>query len=468
MRPFCIIALFAFLATTVLGDLDLGNWMGQLKPYIGNLSMLDLSIPGSHDTLTYDLSAYESDDGYDMPTELSDLIHELQSKFPLDNLGNWVRDQSQTQALSVTQQLDNGVRYIDFRMTYSTGPGDNNQNPNEWDWYGIHMVETNNPTSTYFTEIKEWMNDHPQEVVLITLSQHGNLCKNGTDQYPGTTTEIQQQQWNDILDVFGNMVVNTAAQPLKTTSIAELTADGPRVVFYASNWEQFTNSDDRAYDACAHVDNTVLNHNLDDIPGMVSELNGIYENASKIRAQNKENDTLYLLSMAEDPPGNALKNQLYVHYLPKGKARVLERHLCSKQFDVPKLWKLFCPESLLLIEQLRNFYTQEALYNTFTDPGTYSLPGAIYIDAIADGGLIRTGSSTQYGEPGKHQEGYAYAATLLLYNVAEGCKDGQQGCDDMKAELQAMIEQNPSRKWNNRFTGRNKDWPDSTTEIIQG
>jgi len=32
------------------------NWMGELLPVIGNQTLLDLSLPGTHDTQTYDLS----------------------------------------------------------------------------------------------------------------------------------------------------------------------------------------------------------------------------------------------------------------------------------------------------------------------------------------------------------------------------------------------------------------------------
>ena len=39
----------------------LPDWMGNLKGVIGDLTLLDLSLPGTHDTLTYDLSLTPSD-----------------------------------------------------------------------------------------------------------------------------------------------------------------------------------------------------------------------------------------------------------------------------------------------------------------------------------------------------------------------------------------------------------------------
>lgn len=42
----------------------LSNWMGQLLPLLGASPLLELSLPGTHDTLTYDLSTTVSEVGY--------------------------------------------------------------------------------------------------------------------------------------------------------------------------------------------------------------------------------------------------------------------------------------------------------------------------------------------------------------------------------------------------------------------
>ncbi len=41
----------------------LQDWMGALYPVVANQSLLDLSLPGTHDSITYDLSTTVSD-GY--------------------------------------------------------------------------------------------------------------------------------------------------------------------------------------------------------------------------------------------------------------------------------------------------------------------------------------------------------------------------------------------------------------------
>jgi hypothetical protein len=33
-------------------SVDTANWMGMLKPILGNATLLDLSMPGAHDAMT--------------------------------------------------------------------------------------------------------------------------------------------------------------------------------------------------------------------------------------------------------------------------------------------------------------------------------------------------------------------------------------------------------------------------------
>ena len=46
--------LLALLATPCASAfVDTANWMGMLKPILGNATLLDLSMPGAHDAMTY-------------------------------------------------------------------------------------------------------------------------------------------------------------------------------------------------------------------------------------------------------------------------------------------------------------------------------------------------------------------------------------------------------------------------------
>lgn len=79
------------------------------------------------------------------------------------------------QDLSITQQLDAGIRFLDIRMMleYTDEPPQ---------WWSLHMMQSNGLSVQYFREIRAWMDQHPSEVVVMWLSKHGNECATGQDQ----------------------------------------------------------------------------------------------------------------------------------------------------------------------------------------------------------------------------------------------------------------------------------------------
>merc|ERR1712136_247062 len=111
-----------------MGTLDLANWMGQLEPILGESTLLDLSLPGAHDAMTYDLSDTLSDGYEGIDAVVSDLLHDVT---PLV-AGSFVRAQGQTQGINMTSFLDAGVRFIDFRIMYTHEPDTVWFPPQDW------------------------------------------------------------------------------------------------------------------------------------------------------------------------------------------------------------------------------------------------------------------------------------------------------------------------------------------------
>jgi hypothetical protein len=56
--------------------------------------VLDLSLPGTHDTLTYDLSLLVSERANDIPLEFSYLLNHYMEYVPL--IGKYMRSQAKT------------------------------------------------------------------------------------------------------------------------------------------------------------------------------------------------------------------------------------------------------------------------------------------------------------------------------------------------------------------------------------
>merc|ERR1719199_2131407 len=126
-----------------VADDFLPNWMGRLSAVLGKQTFLDLTLPGTHDTLTYDLSKTISDGGIDDEAWLSIILNKFGS---LGSITDFIHKQAQTQGLTVTQQLDAGIRFLDFRVMFTAG-----------DWRSLHMLQSNGKALDYFHEVRAWL-----------------------------------------------------------------------------------------------------------------------------------------------------------------------------------------------------------------------------------------------------------------------------------------------------------------------
>ena len=60
----------------------LPNWMGNILSVIREYTLLDLSLPGTHDTLTYDLSTTVAEGGIDEMYKLAEFLHNYTDAIP--------------------------------------------------------------------------------------------------------------------------------------------------------------------------------------------------------------------------------------------------------------------------------------------------------------------------------------------------------------------------------------------------
>ncbi|XP_064220709.1 PI-PLC X domain-containing protein 1-like [Aotus nancymaae] len=88
------------------------DWMSALCPRLWDVPLHHLSIPGSHDTMTYCLNKKSP-----ISQEESRLLQLLNKAFPCITRPV-VLQWSVTQVLDVTEQLDAGVRYLDLRIAH--------------------------------------------------------------------------------------------------------------------------------------------------------------------------------------------------------------------------------------------------------------------------------------------------------------------------------------------------------------
>ena len=400
----------------------LSNWIGKLLKAgtFKDLTLLDLSLPGTHDTLTYDLALKTSDGGVDGHDEFAELMHE-HSKLVPDAVEDFIRQQAMTNALTVTQQLDNGVRFLDLRMMFeytsfeSDSKKDNNDNngnngkskdEDEVDyWYSLHFMQSNKRMLDYFTEIRIWLDTHPSEVVVMWLSKHGSTCATGQDQYPNVSIDIKRAFWTEITNCFKGLLINTQSQQgagaptlLNETSISSLIEKNERAIMYVSDYNELTNSSPFALDGCL-IENR-LGPSVDDEPAALIWEQRLYMNATLEKFHTKQKQGLLLMSLATGVPAAQVVASGDLRFRHNGQYSITTDSTlaqksavkkCSEVFNIPG-FDSWCPSSLLDVAYLENYYKQITLDEAYEKRQMgWAFPNAIYINGFASGGTIRTG-----------------------------------------------------------------------------
>lgn len=447
--------------------------------------------------MTYDLSETVSDGGIDDYPSLAALLNEFGD---LGGIGKFMVKQATTQGQSITQQLDAGIRFLDFRIMYTDA-----------DWYCLHMMKSKKTANTYLNQVRLWLDAHTEEVIVIWLSKHGNNCAKGSDQYPGVSVDTKMAFWSQIKKTFQGLLLDTKSSPLNSTSLPELVKRNHRVVIYASDFVEFTGGTTTlATDAC-HIDNRLGMSDVNNLD-LRHDLN-LFNWMSQRLEMDKATGKFLLMSMACSPPASTIQLSAEIEFLAGATKNIPD---CAKDFNITDMTN-WCPSTLLDVSQLNAYYKQAVLDDAYNKNLTF--PNAIYIDAVDEKGLIRTGTkllsqgqdepvcdiirwtSCQTHQPvcdegwtangeyvhfncydydgqehgfcglawqnhykccrntdGDHgTDGYAYVDTLLAYNVRKACASKPHEIDNCEKTI-AMLEErranNPLKLWDDCMTGR--------------
>jgi len=126
-------------------------------PGFADTKLSEVAVPGAHDSGTFNLDATD----FDKQSGSS-----CTSYIPLfSEVSALVKRWSEAQNIDFTRQLDDGVRYFDFRLAFT---GSQQQG-----WRIVHTQFSNDPLTEDLTSISSWARAHPTEVVIIDV-QH--LC----------------------------------------------------------------------------------------------------------------------------------------------------------------------------------------------------------------------------------------------------------------------------------------------------
>lgn len=139
--------------------LPMESWMSHLPCALWDLPLWDMAIPGSHNAITYCLDKNDRS-----PVDLTqpDMLQKL-DRYMKPLIRPFVYKWAVTQESTVREQLNCGVRYCDLRIAHR--PNDSSH-----DLYFYHGVYTTLTVETVLKEIREWLDAHPREVVILSFS----------------------------------------------------------------------------------------------------------------------------------------------------------------------------------------------------------------------------------------------------------------------------------------------------------
>lgn len=156
-------------------DVDYSSWMSDHRDVLDAKRLVDIPIPASHDTLMFDASFELSPDApFDIgatlidafdgcPSELASVCDPvlqglLDLAVPLGN--RFTHQWGQTQDRDLTEQLEDGIRSFDMRVCRKP----------DGSLYGCHGVYTRHDIAWHLDQIRAFLEEHGDEIVLISVS----------------------------------------------------------------------------------------------------------------------------------------------------------------------------------------------------------------------------------------------------------------------------------------------------------
>lgn len=135
--------------------IDLPNWMGGLDNELKSIPITSLSIPGTHDSMTYTITKDAA-----VAPDAEKFIKQLIKSFgciirPI--VYRWCV----TQTCTVLEQLDLGIRYFDLRLATK------DETDGIYFCHGLYGAKVND----VFQDIRDFLDSHPKEIVILD-SQH--------------------------------------------------------------------------------------------------------------------------------------------------------------------------------------------------------------------------------------------------------------------------------------------------------
>jgi hypothetical protein len=208
-------------------------WLSCRLPVGGQLAankrLVDLSIPGSHDSAT--ASAASDNDWYFKHKGSCSSYEGIYETSP-----GKVYNAAFTQTLTIPDQLDAGIRYLDLRLAYDAGSGSGKMSDPGDQWRFLHTMFVQSSVRAEAQDIANWARTHPGEIVIADMN---HICTS-----PDTSLTAEQQ-YNQLFadlatpdpvtglslcDVAYQLPAGVGMESIPSTTLAAVRASGRNVI----------------------------------------------------------------------------------------------------------------------------------------------------------------------------------------------------------------------------------------------
>jgi hypothetical protein len=183
---------------------DLSNWMSKLESP-DTVRLLDITLPGTHNSAAYDLATELNKNDPDYAT-----VQDGTFSIPEDFISQWICGYALTQSLSLSEQLQAGVRYLDVRIDYDSATSS---------WRGYHFLFGLQMT-VLLEQIATFAKAHPKEIIIVEF---------GTIYNPDVTAEQKADYRSKITNTFAGNLIPTSID-LTTVTIGSLQEAGTNLL----------------------------------------------------------------------------------------------------------------------------------------------------------------------------------------------------------------------------------------------